>query len=182
MSVLKGELPPLNRHPLDLVSLAQRMVELYQQTTDRHQIRVVAASPVLIGAFDETLLERVLSNLLTNAIKYSPQGGTITVTLERKQDEASAWAMVSVQDHGVGIPPSDLPRIFERFYRAANVGQQIDGHGLGLASAQRIIAQHGGTLSAASAVGEGAILTMRLPLSPNADTDREAPMPATTKT
>jgi signal transduction histidine kinase len=182
MSVLEGELPPLNRQPIDLVSLAQRMVELYQQTTGTHQIRVVAASPALIGAFDETLLERVLSNLLTNAVKYSPQGGAITVTLEREQDDARSWAVVSVQDHGVGIPPADLPRIFERFYRAANVGEQIDGHGLGLASAHRIIEQHGGTLSATSAVGEGTTLTMRLPLSPNADADRGAHMPATTET
>jgi signal transduction histidine kinase len=68
MSVLEGEPPPLNRQPIDLVSLAQRMVELYQQTTGTHQIRVVAASPALIGAFDETLLERVLSNLLTNIV------------------------------------------------------------------------------------------------------------------
>jgi two-component system phosphate regulon sensor histidine kinase PhoR len=71
---------------------------------------------------------------------------------------------VQVQDHGIGIPAEDLPLIFEQFYRASNVERQIRGLGLGLASARRIVEQHGGTLTVVSAEGIGSTFTVRLPL------------------
>ena len=117
----------------------------------------------MVGWWDTVRLERVLGNLLSNAVKYSPEGGIITVKVTKEGDQ---WAVLSVEDQGVGIPADDLPHIFDRFHRAANIAGQIKGSGLGLASAHQIIKQHGGTITATSQQGKGATFTVRLPLNP----------------
>jgi signal transduction histidine kinase len=104
----------------------------------------------------------MLDNLLGNAIKYTPDGGVITVIVVRDDDEAGTWAVVSVRDPGVGIPAQDLPRIFDRFQRARNVGR-IGGSGIGLAVAHQIVEQHAGSISVESVEGEGSTFTVRLP-------------------
>lgn len=78
----------------------------------------------------------------------------------------TAWAIVSVQDRGIGIPPEDLPHIFERFHRGRNVGRETLGTGVGLSGARQIVEQHGGTLEVASEEGVGSTFTVRLPLTP----------------
>ena len=104
----------------------------------------------------------MLDNLLGNAIKYTPDGGVITVIVVRDDDEPGAWAVVSVRDPGVGIPPADLPRIFDRFQRAGNVGR-IAGTGIGLAVARHIVEQHGGNISVETVERKGSTFTIRLP-------------------
>jgi signal transduction histidine kinase len=104
----------------------------------------------------------VLDNLLGNAIKYTPDGGVITVIVVRDDDETGHWAVLSVRDPGVGIPAEDVERIFERCQRAGNVGL-IRGSGVGLATARQIVAQHGGSISVESVEGGGSTFTIRLP-------------------
>jgi signal transduction histidine kinase len=76
----------------------------------------------------------------------------------------AAWAVLRVRDQGIGIPPADLPRIFERFYRATNVAGQIQGSGIGLAGSRQVVEQHGGTIVVESREGAGSTFTVRLPL------------------
>jgi signal transduction histidine kinase len=126
--------------------LARRKVLEYDQTTDRHVFRVAAETELnLVGAGDSARLERVLDNLLGNAIKYTPDGSVITVIVVRDDDETGRWAVLSVRDTGLGIPAVDVQRIFERFQRAGNVGQ-IGGSGIGLAVAREVVEQHGANI------------------------------------
>jgi PAS domain S-box-containing protein len=180
-----GEALDLRPEPVDLVALARRCVEQYAATTQEHALRVVAEVPELVGTWDGARLERVVANLLTNAIKYSPGGGAVVVRVAREADAAGSWAVLSVRDRGLGIPAADLPRVFDRFRRGTNVGG-IGGAGLGLAGAARIVEQHGGAVGVESAEGRGTTVTVRLPLGaqggleraddpPGASPDRDAP-------
>jgi signal transduction histidine kinase len=150
--------------PTDLVELARRTVETYAAASDRHGVRFAAPAGPIVGQWDAARLERVVQNLVSNALKYSPEGGEVLVSATKESDADRVWALVSVQDHGVGIPPEDLTHIFDRFYRAANVGA-IPGSGLGLAASRQIVEQHGGSLSARSEVGHGSTFLVRLPLT-----------------
>ena len=153
----------LNRQPTHLLPLVEAAVVAYQRRTDSHAIQVLPrADPV--GNWDAARLARVLDNLLSNAIKYSPGGGEITVEVaEEDQENGSRMAAVRVRDRGLGIPAAEMQHVFERFFRAANVGA-IGGTGLGLAGSRRIVEQHGGTLSAESREGTGSTFTLRLPI------------------
>jgi PAS domain S-box-containing protein len=155
----------LHLQPTDLVALARRCAAEQQRTTDRHTIRVVTRLGSLVGAWDETRLERVVANLLTNAIKYSPAGGVITIALRRRRDHGHTWAELSVRDQGIGIAAADLPRIFEQFHRAASVTGRIVGSGIGLAGVKQLVEQHGGTVDVASTEGRGSTFAVRLPLA-----------------
>jgi signal transduction histidine kinase len=154
----------LRRSRTDLVMLVRRLADSCQQTTQRHHIRVCAKSPELIGHWDVARLERAVDNLLANAIKYSPRGGDITLTLAHEVAGGERWTVLTVQDQGIGVPAADLPHIFAWCQRANNV-DSISGTGLGLASARLIIEQHGGTIAATSEVGRGATFIVRLPLA-----------------
>lgn len=149
----------LHRAPTDLVALARQVVAQYHDTSDRHQVGLESSLAELVGAWDHSRLERVLDNLVNNAVKYSPNGGPVTVGVARDGDRA----VVTVRDAGVGIPAGDLPRIFEPFHRAGNAEARA-GNGLGLWGASRIVRQHGGTIDAASREGAGTTMTVRLPL------------------
>jgi signal transduction histidine kinase len=154
----------LEPHPTDLVALARRIAAEHQAQSGQHVIRLQTAARTLVGNWDAFRLERVLDNLLSNAIKYSPAGGEIILTITREPDEPDGWAVLVVRDHGVGIPAADLPKVFERFQRAGNVGS-IRGSGIGLAGSRQIVEQHGGTITVASQPGAGAAFTVRLPLA-----------------
>jgi len=118
-----------------------------------------ATSPKVRG--DAFQLGQVLHNLIGNAIKYTPSEGTVTLSIE----EADNMAIIQVQDTGYGIPPSDLPHIFERFYRVKNDGHDdIEGNGLGLAIVKSIVEQHDGQISVKSESGKGSYFTISLPL------------------
>ncbi len=96
-------------------------------------------------------------------MKYSPQGGQITVEVGREEEAGDTWAVLVVRDQGIGIPESELPNIFERFYRASNARGRVSGTGLGLAGVRQIVEQHGGSVSVASEEGCGATFAVRLP-------------------
>jgi signal transduction histidine kinase len=150
--------------PVDLVKLTRLITNFYQQTTGRHKFIVVADIPELLAPLAHPDAERVLSNLLVNGIKYSPVGGEITVTLSREADALGQWAILSVRNCGIGIPPQDLPSLGQVGYRAGNVGP-IPGTGFGLASVRAVVEQYGGTFAIQSIVGETTIVRIRLPLA-----------------
>jgi signal transduction histidine kinase len=158
-----GHALDLRRDATDLVALARKAVDEHQQTTDRHVLQVTTELSELVGQWDAVRLGRVLDNLLGNAVKYSPRGGAVEVTIGVDGTVREGVAVLSVVDCGEGIPQSDLPHIFERFHRGRNVGR-IPGTGIGLAGVQRIVELHNGTISAESQVGLGTTFTLRLPL------------------
>jgi PAS domain S-box-containing protein len=160
-----GQPPELRREAVDLVALAHAAAREHGRAAPRHELRVAAAAPALVGRWDRGRLERVLGNLLSNAVKYSPDGGTVEVCVRPVDGPDGAWAELAVTDRGVGIPAADLPFIFERFRRGANVTGRVGGAGLGLAGARRIVEHHGGTITAASEEGAGTTVTVRLPLT-----------------
>jgi signal transduction histidine kinase len=172
LSVLVGDLLDLSRmqqgrltlaqEQLDLAALVQRVVDEIQLTSERHHLRYESAihGPLLISG-DAIRLEQVLHNLIGNAIKYSPHGGEVTVTVGHED----GWACLSVADRGLGIAADALPHLFERFYRAPDaVSHQIGGMGVGLFVVREIVTMHGGDVSATSVEGEGSRFTVRLPL------------------
>jgi signal transduction histidine kinase len=124
----------------------------------------------VIGYWDVARLERVISNLLSNATKYGPDEGRISIKVVREEDATGAWATLMVQDEGLGIPASDLPRVFDPFYRGGNVSGRILGTGMGLTSVRHIVEQHGGTVTVASYEGTGTIITVKLPLALQGET------------
>ena len=155
----------LRREPCDLVELVRQAVSDVQRTSDLHTLHVETGEARLDASLDCPRMERVVLNLLTNAVKYSPDGGTVTVELRRTDLLGEPWAVVTVRDDGIGIPADDLPHIFERFYRASNVGEHVRGTGIGLAGTQQIVEQHGGHIEAISELGVGTTVTVRLPLA-----------------
>jgi PAS domain S-box-containing protein len=155
----------LRRKAVDLVALVQDARMNHQQTTERHRLTIATEEPTLTGEWDGARLERVIDNLLSNAIKYSPAGGAVDIRVARETQEGAPWAVVSVCDHGVGIPEADLPHIFDRFRRGGNVVGRIEGSGIGLAGARRIVEFHGGEILVQSAEGLGTTVTVRLPLN-----------------
>jgi signal transduction histidine kinase len=152
------------RCPLDLVALTGLLVNLYQQTTSRHQLTLSADVARLEGCWQRAHLERLIGNLLANAIKYSPAGGSIKVAVGREEDAPGAWAVIRVQDQGIGIPSADLARVSRQNARAGNVGA-IPGTGLGLASVRELVELYEGVLAFTSEVGAGTTVQIRLPLA-----------------
>jgi signal transduction histidine kinase len=117
------------------------------------------AIPTLLVVVEVAQIERVIVNLLTNALKFSPPATPIVVHVAQQATDA----IVSVTDQGIGIAPEDLPHLFEKHYRAQAVGQ-IAGNGLGLYSSRLIVEAHGGRLRAVSTAGVGTTFTVILPL------------------
>jgi signal transduction histidine kinase len=152
----------LQRHATDLVALARTSMHEHQQTTRQHQLHLVAPMERLVGQWDALRLARVLNNLLSNAIKYSPEGGAITLQLAQEDTAQQPWAVLTVQDQGVGIALSELDAIFEPFRRVGDLATQTRGSGLGLASVRQIVEQHGGCISLRSKERAGSVFTVRL--------------------
>jgi PAS domain S-box-containing protein len=153
----------LQRASTNLVSLVQHLVERFQKTTTRHQLAFHPEHPILEATIDRRRIEQVLSNLLTNAIKYSPQGGPIVVTVGK--DVADHAVEIRVQDSGMGIPPHQQARIFGRFMRADNAqAAGISGTGLGLYLCRALVEQHAGRLWFESGEGEGTTFFLTIPL------------------
>lgn len=147
--------------PFDLLLLVRQAIAEQQAASKRHQLIFKTSVTQLPIRGNAPRLDRVLTNLLGNAVKYSPRGGEIIIEVTV---EDQAWARISIQDHGVGIPAPDLPHIFEPFHRASNVTDSIQGTGVGLASVAQVIEQHQGTISVTSEEQQGSCFIVRLPL------------------
>jgi signal transduction histidine kinase len=152
----------LQRTPTNLVSLAQRAASLFQKATTRHQIEVRPAGEQLMADIDPGRIEQVLNNLIGNAIKYSPQGGPITVSLW--EDADGGVVGVSMRDRGIGIPASQQGLVFGRFMRADNAAAWgIGGSGLWLYISRELVERHEGRLWFESAEREGSTFHVGLP-------------------
>ncbi len=146
------------KRPVDLLLLAQ---ETTRSMGPRAQ-RVVVDGESCVATVDRDRIAQVLENLLDNALKYSPGGGTVRVDVQADGDVAC----IKVVDSGVGIPQRDLGTIFERFRRGASVDERrFSGLGLGLYLCRRIVEEHGGAISVASNQGEGSTFSFRLPVA-----------------
>jgi signal transduction histidine kinase len=147
---------------ISLSDLVSDVLERMQALADQRRVRLEGhASPQIDPVtIDPQKIERVLTNLIDNAIRHTPEGGQVTIDAQRQD----GWVCVSVSDTGEGIPAGDLPRVFERFYRGEKSRSRASGGaGLGLAIAKGIVEAHGGTIDVTNRVGEGAIFTFTLP-------------------
>ena len=153
----------LHRTPTNMIPLVQRIATMLQQTTTWHQLEVRTTHSSLVANIDPGRIEQVLTNLIGNAIKYSPQGGTVTITV---LEETSAQAIgISVQDSGIGIPKHQHALIFGRFMRADNaLAWGISGTGLGLYICRELVEQLGGHLWFESEEGAGSTFFLTLPI------------------
>jgi two-component system phosphate regulon sensor histidine kinase PhoR len=122
----------------------------------------LACDPAIEARINAPLLEQAVLNLLDNAIKFSEPGSSIEISVHRA--EAPSATAIAVRDHGCGIPPEHLPRVFERFYRVDKArSRKQGGTGLGLAIVKHIAQAHGGRVTVASELGKGSLFTIYLP-------------------
>jgi signal transduction histidine kinase len=157
-SIEAGELK-LTPRACDLAAVARDMIELYAGTSSRHELRLsVPAEPVVVVC-DPTRVAQVLENLVSNAIKYSPAGGAVDVTLAAGAEEV----VISVADTGPGIEPGMLEAIFEPFRRVSPSKDVLPGVGLGLSICRRIVVAHGGRIDVMSKPGQGTKFEVHLP-------------------
>ena len=155
----------LERAPTDLSGLLQGVIERFQPQANGQGVRLVlemTKTHLPLLDLDAIRVEQILTNLLSNGLRYTPQDGTIRVGVQGQGPEVD----VTVRDSGPGIPEESLPFVFERFYRADKARARAEGgSGLGLAIARQLARAHGGELSAANHPEGGAAFTLRLPVA-----------------
>jgi signal transduction histidine kinase len=162
LSRLESGIPGMSRERLELVDLAHGCLAQAELEAGARHIRLQLASSrpvVVLGS--PLLLERALDNLIANAIKFSPEGSEVQLSVEVD----APFARLSVRDHGPGVPESELEFLFRPFFRGSNAAR-AEGHGMGLAIAQRVVQVHGGDIRASNAAQGGLQVTLRLPLAP----------------
>jgi signal transduction histidine kinase len=152
----------LRREQVDLVALAAQILARFEYLPERtpaHRLVLDAAGPV-IGAVDPGRFDQMLTNLLSNALKYSLAGGEVRVSVRRVEQMAE----VAVSDQGIGMSPAEQARLFQPFMRGERARARAGGSGLGLYITAQIVRHHGGTISVQSEPGVGTTIALRLPL------------------
>lgn len=146
----------------DLKAYLKDRVVAYRPLAKQQSLRFLVELPdcEVSGDYDETKLDQIFGNLLGNAFKFTPAGGTVILRLARPSDEG--WVTVEVEDDGSGIPETDIPRIFDRFYRGEQQNRAVSGAGLGLALAKECVELHGGEITAENCLQGGARFTVKL--------------------
>jgi len=178
LSQMKDGRLRLDKRPTDVGQLAREVMETIKlemevQPTQHRLVHDFPSDP-LVATVEPKRIEQVLRNLLSNAIKYSPEGGTITV--QGRGDKRQL--LIRVSDQGIGIPPEELERVFERFYRVENeIIQSVRGAGLGLAVCQGIIEAHGGRIWVESTIGVGSNFYFTLPVGAGQSPDGSTSSP-----
>ncbi len=161
MSALESAAPDESMEPADLVEIAERTVEPFALQASKHAVRLHTPEEPIVLVCQPKRIARVLENLIGNALKYSPYGGDVDVTVRRREKMAE----IVVRDHGVGIKRSDLPHIWERFRRGKDLGGvTFEGTGLGLSIIKMIVDHHRGRVNVESELGKGSTFTVELPL------------------
>ncbi|HMQ35658.1 MAG TPA: ATP-binding protein, partial [Chloroflexaceae bacterium] len=161
---LESDTSQLNRTWHDLPELiGVALQRLAPELTGRVvTVRVGHELPLVWG--NAVLLEHVLTNLLENAVKYTPPGSPIVIAADLAPGPKAPALMVTIRDHGPGIAPDELERIFDKFYRGTATSRRVRGSGLGLTICRGILAAHGGAILAANCPDGGAAFTLTLPL------------------
>ncbi|HZV33496.1 MAG TPA: ATP-binding protein, partial [Verrucomicrobiae bacterium] len=151
---------PMKKMRFDFSNTVAECVEMVRPLAHERNVQIETESPPLEWTGDKERLAQVITNLLTNAIHYNKDGGEVRVETHEQNHEA----VITVSDTGMGIAETDLPRIFERFYRADKSRSNAKGRtGLGLAISKAIVEAHGGSIEVASQPGKGTTFTVRLP-------------------
>jgi len=148
---------------VDMTAVIRDQVEFHRPRAESESICLLAEAPQSLPPIraNRRNMEEVLSNLITNAIKYSPNGGVVTVSADLSGD----YLAIRVKDTGLGMSEEDTKKIFQRFYRIRNEAtRSIQGTGLGLAIVQKIVESHNGRISVESTPGKGSTFTVLLPL------------------
>lgn len=170
-TVIGGQgLPPLNPVRFDLRNCAKEIAQGYEGQCVEQGLNIavdLSDQSVWVHA-DKAMIERAIDNLLSNAVKYNQKGGKIWVRVYKQENEA----VLEVEDTGVGIPPSELPFVFHRFYRASTA--KGEGSGLGLSFVQQVVEAHGGRIEVNSSVGEGSLFRVILPLATEPSIDHKS--------
>ncbi len=144
----------------NVVEYLQKMADEFNLTYQHtHIIHFASSTDAIHSMMDPKLMRSIIANLLTNALKYSPDGGSVNLHLHN----GGSMMSIAVQDHGIGIPKEDIPRLFEPFHRGANV-ETLPGTGLGLAIAKQAVELHEGEIKIDSVVGEGTTIVVELPV------------------
>ncbi|HEY83117.1 MAG TPA: PAS domain S-box protein [Dehalococcoidia bacterium] len=155
----------LEKEPVQLASLASKVVRRLRSMTKSHTFEIDFAPDFPSVMVAPELMEEVFTNLIENAVKYSPEGGKITI----RGSWSDAEVMITVEDEGIGIPVGELERIFERFHRVdSSQTRKVPGVGLGLYICKAIIEAHGGKIKATSQLGKGSCFSFVLPLGEEA--------------
>ena len=163
LSRLESGRTEVNKEPFNLLQLITRVLENLKGITEKKHIRIITDLPdspnLALG--DQNLIEQVLINLFSNAVKYSPEHSKIGIELRPEENNF----LVNIIDNGQGIPSEELPHIFDKFYRVQHEEseEEIEGSGLGLALVKEIIERHGGTIRAQSRIGVGSIFSFTVP-------------------
>jgi len=157
------------KQPVDLRSVVRQTIDLLGSIAEKHKVRLQfePCAETAIADVDAGQIQQVLTNLTMNAIQAMPQGGPVEFRIVRrtrphpeKRDVRADYFAIEIQDHGVGIPPENLPQLFEPFFTTKEVGA---GTGLGLSIAYGIVQEHGGCVEVASEAGKGSCFTVFLP-------------------
>jgi signal transduction histidine kinase len=160
------------RKPVNVSSLAKRAAESLEYVAGKKKIRlqtdIAQHLPELLG--DENKIFSMITNLINNAIKFTPENGNVSVSAQLVNNEL----VVKVSDTGMGIPKNDMTKIFGRFYRVNRPGKQIQGTGLGLAIVKEIVMKHDGRIDVESEIEKGSTFTVYLPVA-------QQPAPTATK-
>jgi signal transduction histidine kinase len=160
MSRLEAGVLRIDREPTDLAEVGRACMQRVQRHTDRHKLLMDWETDQLADV-DPSRIAQVMTNLLENAVKYSPDGGDIVLSAQPQGN----MLQVSVADQGVGIPQRDLHRVFDRFHRVeGEISKRVGGTGLGLAICQRLVEAHGGKIAVESRIGKGSTFTFTVPL------------------
>jgi two-component system, NtrC family, sensor histidine kinase GlrK len=173
------------RLPSDLSALLNRSVQMVQLTAQHKGIRLEVICPMSLPllSLDEARIQQVLDNLLNNAMKFTAAGGIVRVSAtprgKNAQVDGERWVEVRVSDTGMGVPPEEVERIFNKFYQSPHHQSQGDrGTGLGLAIARHIVEAHGGRIWVESQLGKGSTFILLLPV-PEYDHVQSSPQPMT---
>jgi two-component system phosphate regulon sensor histidine kinase PhoR len=165
VSRLESGTVKISREPVDITAIIRGVWSALQPLADKKNIQlnidVGDELPQLLG--DESKIQSAVTNLVNNAIKFTPEGGQVSVSARQQADEI----VIRISDTGMGIPKEALAKIFERFYRVPHPGKQIPGTGLGLTIVQKIVTMHGGRIEVESEVNRGTAFTVFLPLAAN---------------
>ena len=177
LSRIESGQTPMSIEPVEAELLVREVMARMLPQAQRHRVKLgteIEQGKTLVAA-DSKQIARVLVNLLHNAIKFTPSGGTVVVGTRPQNGSVSGAQSFFVRDNGAGIPPEDLPRIFERFYKVNRARSKADfsmpgslesgGSGLGLAIARHVVEAHGGRIKAESTLGQGSTFTFTLPVT-----------------